>query len=92
MEQNIQIKATDEDLKGRYANMVQLTHTKEEFVFNFINGFPAPAMLVSRIMLNPAHAKRLAAVLDAQLKAYETAFGKLEASEAPKSDFGFKTN
>ncbi len=43
MEQNkpqpnqIQIKATDEKLKGEYSNVMQIMHTKEEFVMDFLN-------------------------------------------------------
>ena len=37
----IQIKATDEKMKGEYANMMQVMHTQEEFVLDFLNMFPA---------------------------------------------------
>jgi len=31
----IQIKAQDEELKGKYSNLMQITHTQEEFVLDF---------------------------------------------------------
>ena len=41
-QQQIQIKAKDEDLKGIYSNLMQILHTKEEFILDFLlNGFTA---------------------------------------------------
>lgn len=40
MEQKIEIKANDESLKGRYSNMAQVVHNKEEFVFDFFDCTP----------------------------------------------------
>jgi len=34
-QQQIQIKAKDEDLKGSYSNLMQILHTKEEFILDF---------------------------------------------------------
>jgi hypothetical protein len=39
-EQQVQIKVTDEVLKGAYANMVQVAHTQEEFILDFMNLLP----------------------------------------------------
>ena len=36
----IQIKASDEKMKGEYSNVLQILHTKEEFVLDFLNIFP----------------------------------------------------
>jgi len=46
--QQVQIKATDEKLKGEYSNAMQILHTKEEFVLDFLNIFPPTGTLNSR--------------------------------------------
>jgi len=48
---SLQIKASDEKIKGEYANMVQLLHTKEEFVLDFINMFPPNGTLNARLFI-----------------------------------------
>lgn len=87
--QEIQIKATDEDLKGRYANAMQVGHTKEEFVLDFINITFPTGTIQSRIITSPGHAKRIISALSENIRHYEEKFGKIEEAEAPRS-IGFK--
>lgn len=54
----IQIKAEDKILKGVYANVMYIAHTKEEFVLDFLNIFPPQRNLVSRIFTSPGHIKK----------------------------------
>lgn len=86
----IQIKASDEILKGVYANMANIFHSKEEFVLDFMNIFPPTGTLNSRVILSPGHFKRMAAAMTDILKKYEEQFGSVEASEAPSSSIGFQ--
>lgn len=86
----IQIKATDEKLRGEYSNMMQILHTKEEFVLDFLNIFPPTGTLNARIILSPGHLKRMQKAIEENLQKYETQFGKIEASAAPKSSIGFQ--
>jgi len=88
--QPIQIKATDEKLKGEYSNVMQILHTKEEFVLDFLNIFPPTGTLNSRVILSPGHFKRMMKAMEENLKRYEDAFGKIEAAEAPKNSIGFQ--
>lgn len=81
----INIKATDEKLKGEYSNMMQIMHTKEEFVLDFLNIFPPTGTLNSRIIVSPGHFKRMVKAVQENLAKYESTFGKIEPSEAPKS-------
>ena len=85
----VQIKASDEKLKGEYSNMMQIMHTKEEIVLDFLNVFPPTGTLNSRIILSPGHFKRMIKAMQENLEKYENSFGKIEASEAPE-DIGFK--
>lgn len=87
--QTLQIKAHDDILKGAYANMVQISHTKEEVIFDFINVIPPQGQLVSRVVTSPGHAKRILAALQDNIKKYEAGFGPIAPAEGPKGDFGF---
>lgn len=86
----IQIKATDEKLKGEYANVMQVLHTKEEFVLDFLNVFPPSGTLNARVIVSPGHFKRMLAAMTENLAKYEAQFGKVEASEAPQNPIGFQ--
>jgi len=77
---DLQIKARDEDLKGSYANLMIVSHTREEFCLDFINAFEPP-ILVSRIITSPAHLKRMIKALEENLKKYEEKFGKVEVGQ-----------
>lgn len=87
----MQVKISDETLKGAYANMVQVAHTPEEFVLDFMNLFPPAGSVVSRIFVSPAHMKRLVAAMQDNIKKYEEQFGAIKASEGPNHQFGFRT-
>lgn len=86
----IQIKATDEKLKGEYANVMQVMHTKEEFLLDFLNVFPRSGTLNARIIVSPSHFKRMVAAMSENLGKYEAQFGNVEASEAPTNKIGFE--
>ncbi|MEK7576385.1 MAG: DUF3467 domain-containing protein [Patescibacteria group bacterium] len=86
----IQIKASDSDLKGVYSNMMQVAHTQEEFVIDFMNITPPVGVLASRVIVSPSHVKRIIAALADNLKKYEENFGNVaSASETPQK-IGFK--
>jgi hypothetical protein len=89
--QQLQVKVSDETLKGIYANMVQIAHTGEEFVLDFMNIFPPAGVLSARIFVSPAHMKRMIAALQENLKRYEEQYGKVEASPEPDHKYGFRT-
>jgi len=89
--QQIQVKVTDEVLKGVYANMAQIAHTKEEFVIDFINLMPPQGIVAARVYLSPAHSKRLANALLENVKKYEEQFGKIEEINQSAPEIGFKT-
>ena len=57
--QQIQIKAGDEKLRGDYANMMQILHTREEFVLDFLNIFPPSGILNARVIVSPGHFKSM---------------------------------
>lgn len=86
----IQVKASDEVLKGVYSTNMQVAHGKEEFILDFMNLFPPQATLVSRIIVSPPHFKRMVKALVDNLKKYEERFGKVEIAEQENKEIGFK--
>lgn len=87
--QQVQIKADDAVLKGTYANMMQVAHTKEEFVLDFMNLLPPQGALVSRVITSPGHLKRIVAALQDNLQRYEKQFGAIEQADQPGGEVGF---
>ncbi len=89
-QKEIKIKAKDEDLKGLYSNLMQIYHTKEEFCLDFFNIFPPQGVLASRVIMSPAHIKRMAKALEENIKKYEEKYGNIESSEEKEGFVGFQ--
>ena len=85
----IKLRAKDEDLKGKYSNLMQIFHTKEEFVLDFFLISPQGGLLNSRVIMSPGHLKRMIKALQVNLEKYEGNFGKIEAAESPSQKIGF---
>jgi hypothetical protein len=88
--QQIQVKASDNMLKGEYANGMQILHTKEEFVLDFLNIFPPTGTLNARIIVSPGHLKRMIAAITENLAKYEAQFGSVAPSDKPTGKIGFE--
>lgn len=89
MEQKeIKIKAKEEDLKGVYSNLMIVSHTKEEFCLDFINSFNPP-VLTSRVLMSPAHLKRIIKTLEKNMGQYEEKFGAVEVAKEVETPLGF---
>ena len=90
-QRQLQIKASDEKLKGEYSNVMQILHTQEEFVLDFMNVFPPAGTLNSRVIVTPGHFKRMIKAMEENLKKYEEKFGKVKESESPQENgIGFQ--
>jgi len=93
--QQIPIKISDDTLKGVYSNQAMIRHTMQEFIMDFINFVPGDpqAMLNSRVILSPQHAKALLEALQQNIKGYEDKFGKIESGSNVQgtNNFGFRT-
>ncbi len=81
-QQNINIKISDDVLKGNYSNNLFVSHNKEEFVLDFINisFFPPPGqgIAIAKVITSPSHFKRMVTALSENLSKYEEQFGKVE--------------
>ena len=79
----INIKITDEELRGHYSNLLRITHTKEEFFLDFINLVPPQGIVASRIVTSPGHLKRIIRALQTNLTRYEEVHGVIEEAADP---------
>ena len=78
--------STDEQVRrGVYANLVIITHRREEFVLDFMYGMPLESdidseslILVSRVIVSPEHFKRLYKAIGEQVGKYEKHYGTIE--------------
>lgn len=88
-QQPVQIKAKDDDMKGVYSNLMQILHTKEEFILDFFLVTPPNGVLNSRVIMSPGHVKRMINALQANIEKYESKFGKIEEADIPEGKIGF---
>jgi hypothetical protein len=77
------VKIADEELRGRYANLVRITHTREEFILDFITMVPPQGAVTARVITSPGHVKRLLRALSTNLQAYEKNFGPVPEAAEP---------
>jgi hypothetical protein len=82
-EGGIEIKIDDEELKGRYSNLLRITHTREEFILDFIQMVPPQGVVTSRVVTSPGHLKRIVRALTANLARYEESFGAVIEADEP---------
>ena len=79
----LDVKISDEELKGRYSNLLRITHTREEFILDFINLVPPQGIVTARIVASPGHLKRIIGALSANLDRYEQTFGSIQEAPEP---------
>jgi hypothetical protein len=84
--QGLNVKIDDEELKGRYSNLLRITHTREEFILDFINLVPPQGIVTSRIVTSPGHLKRIIGALATNLERYEQLFGAIQEAPDPAGD------
>jgi len=76
----INIELSEEVAEGVYANLVMIAHSSEEFILDFIRVMPGvpKARVKSRIVVTPAHAKRLLNAMADNIERFERAHGEIE--------------
>ncbi|MBI5183953.1 MAG: DUF3467 domain-containing protein [Nitrospinae bacterium] len=65
---------------GVYSNIVTISHTRNEFLLDFAIILPGKngAKVLSRIFMNPAHAKQFMVALGENIKNYEDIYGEIK--------------
>lgn len=74
---------------GVYSNNLAISHTKEEFIMDFMMLASASGTVTSRVIISPGHMKRIIAALTDNVKKYEARFGAIQRAEDPKGKIGF---
>jgi len=90
----VKVELGEKEAEGIYSNLVLLTHSPSEFLFDFARILPGvpKAKVYARIIMTPQNAKGLLGVLQKNLEAYEKKHGKVPAHGdfPPHRDIGFK--
>ena len=79
------VKMPDDVLSGVYANQMMVSHTREEFLIDFINLFPPQGVVNARVIVSPGHLKRMIRALSENLSRYEARFGPVVEADEPPS-------
>ncbi|MFT6716372.1 MAG: hypothetical protein ACJA0Q_001008 [Saprospiraceae bacterium] len=76
----LNIELSEEIADGEYANLVVITHSASEFVFDFVKVMPGvpKAKVKSRVIMTPQHAKRLMQALADNISKFEQANGPIK--------------
>ena len=69
-----------EDLNAVYANLVRISHSPSDLVFDFAHLMPgaSPARVQARVVMSPLGAKLFQRALAENLSRYEAAFGEIK--------------
>ena len=79
--QEIQVNMPTELQGGTYANQMLVSHTPEEFILDFVLTTAPIATVNARVVISPAHAKRMIQALQESVQHYETQFGEITLLE-----------
>ncbi|MDE5735598.1 MAG: DUF3467 domain-containing protein [Bacteroidales bacterium] len=81
--QQLDVELSVETAKGVYSNLAMITHSQAEFIVDFLQMLPGipKAIVRSRIIMTPLHAKRLLAALSDNVSKFEARFGTIKEPE-----------
>ncbi len=71
----VKVRADDESLKGQFANMIQISHNKEEFILDYMVIMGEQGIVVSRVIVTPGHFKRMFRAFEDNIRKYEANHG-----------------
>jgi hypothetical protein len=77
-EESLNVSTNVEMLKGAYCNSAFIKHSKNDFILEFIMAESGKGYLVSKVITNPSHAKKLLKALQDNIEKYEKAYGEIE--------------
>jgi hypothetical protein len=89
----VQVEIDPKEAEGIYSNLVLLSHSASEFIFDFARVLPGTkkAKVYSRIIMTPQNAVSLLKALTGNIERFESQFGKIRVGDTtPKGDIGFK--
>ncbi len=87
----VEIELPDNIADGVYSNLVIVSHSDSEFIFDFIRVMPGKprAKVQSRIIMTPPHAKMFLQALSENIRKFEKQFGEIRAGK-PRHTIGIK--
>ncbi|MBU1628181.1 DUF3467 domain-containing protein [bacterium] len=82
----IPVKIEDDIASGTYSNFFNMFHNPGEFVFDFGRIMPGKQefKILSRIIMNPIHAKQFLRILSDNINRFEKNFGKIPEFAKPE--------
>jgi hypothetical protein len=89
----MQVELPKDKAEGNYSNFTIISHSGAEFIIDFAKVMPgAPkAVVQSRIIMTPIHAKTLLYTLQENIAKFESKFGEVKLPEKEQHPpFGFK--
>ena len=81
--QEVKINFPPELQGGVYSNNMVVSHTKEEFILDFLMIAPPAGAVTSRVILSPGHLKRALHALQDNLAKYEEKYGPIQPAAEP---------
>jgi hypothetical protein len=82
--QEVKVNFPQELQGGVYSNNMVVSHTKEEFILDFLMVAPPAGAVTARVVVSPGHMKRILAALQDNISKYERNFGTIQIAEEPK--------
>ena len=82
--QDIKVNFPPELQGGVYSNNMVVSHTKEEFVLDFLMVAPPAGAVTASVIVSPGHMKRILVALQDNISKYESNFGTIQIAEEPK--------
>ena len=73
----IQVDFPKELIGGVYSNNMAVSHTREEFIMDFLMITPPSGAVTARVIVSPGHIKRIARALQENISKYEQEFGSI---------------
>ena len=68
---------------GVYSNNMAVSHSREEFILDFLMLVPPTGTVTARVVVSPGHIKRIYSALQENIARYEQKFGAIQTAEAP---------
>ena len=85
---SLDIVISDTVASGCYSNLQIVQHSQTEFILDFIQRMPhvPKAVVKSRVILSPIHAKKLLKTLQSNINHFEMTFGQIKEEQNEQMD------
>lgn len=94
VEHQINIELGEPEAQGIYSNLVIISHSMAEFVFDFTRILPglSRARVHARIVMTPQHAKLFWMALGENIRKYEQQYGEIRVESQPSVPGSFRVH